>query len=748
MLKIGRLPLLIFVIHIGIFVGGSFALEKFPASSFLQLSASLVSFIWLNHAYRLAQKASRTFWFLLNAGMLFYAVSNAIWFIYQITGKETLIINVSDYLWIVSYAFFLAALLIKTKQMSTSYSAQAYMFNIIVYMITSSVISIHFLVTPVLQLADYSMSITIIMIVYPILNLGIIFLITTLYYLMKKSEEKDLLLLLVIGFFLQISADSLYAYLAASGAYYEGHPIDILWVVATLFIGIAGYYKNGAASASAINIKNPFEEKEFIFPYSSMLILAPLVMHSYDWNFNALTIGLWITFVMTIGRQLIIINKNNQLMIEYRYLAYHDPLTGLRNRVSFQENLKDLLTRNSEQSPAILLIDLDRFKVVNDTLGHHTGDQILLQTAKRIQYTIEQPGEVYRLGGDEFVIIYPDATEETSAALAQAVLDTFQQSFIVKDYTINLTPSIGISLYPENGCNAEDLLKAADAAMYVAKENGKNGFRFYNCELDQSLARKLAIENELRRAISENQLSLVYQPKVHLITGEVTGVEALLRWNHPDLGWISPAEFIPVAEETGQIVSIGEWVLREACIQNKKWQVAGFSPLKLSVNVSVLQFQHENFLLVVQSILMETKLEPSLIELEITESIMQNIEQSLKILQSLKNLGIQTSIDDFGTGYSSLNILQKLPVDTIKIDKSFIDEMEYADERPMVKTIIDLGQHLNLMVVAEGIETESQRQLLVDYNCKIGQGYLFSRPVHPAKFEKLYLTKKWAEATF
>ncbi|MDG5472513.1 EAL domain-containing protein [Jeotgalibacillus sp. ET6] len=741
MLKFGRLSLLILCIHVGLFFGVSYAWENFPASSFLQFSASLLSFIWLAQAHRSSVPALKKFWFLLGGGMLLYTISNAIWFFFQMTGKETLIINLTDVLWIAAYSFFLAALLVKTRKMSTSYSPQAYIFNIFIYMITSAAVSIHYLITPVLQLTNDSLIITIFMMVYPILNLSIIFLITIMYYLMKSSKEKDMLLFLIIGFFLQIIADSFYAYLSSSGAYYEGHPVDVLWIIAILFIGFAASHKKSAPASSGITIKNPFEEKEFIFPYSSMLILAPLVMHSYEWKFNALTIGLWITFVMTIGRQLIIINKNNNLMKEYRYLAYHDPLTGLKNRVRFQESLKKLLNRTTIQSLSVLLIDLDRFKVVNDTLGHQTGDRILMETANRIRSTIGKRGEVYRLGGDEFVIIHPDASEETSAKLAQSILDTFQQPFDVKGYTINLTPSIGISLFPGNGRNDEELLKTADAAMYVAKESGKNSFRFYNQQLDQTLARKLAIENELRRAISGNQFSLVYQPKFHLVNGEITGVEALLRWKHPDLGWISPAEFIPVAEETGQIVSIGEWVLKEACLQNKRWQETGQFTQRISVNVSVLQLQQENFLKIVQSTLEESKLDPSFLELEITESIMQNISHSLTILHSLKGLGIQTSIDDFGTGYSSLHILQKLPIDTIKIDKSFIDEMEQADQRSMVKMIIDLGHHLDLNVVAEGIETESQRKLLMHFDCNIGQGYLYSKPLCADDFEKRFIAK-------
>ncbi|WP_233569535.1 EAL domain-containing protein [Planomicrobium sp. Y74] len=424
-------------------------------------------------------------------------------------------------------------------------------------------------------------------------------------------------------------------------------------------------------------------------------------------------------------------------MAELRYSAYYDSLTGLANRVSFIGDMKIIIEEKTEEQVAFLLIDLDRFKLINDTLGHHIGDEILKKTAIRLKNSLPATTEIYRLGGDEFVITLPHATERTAAETAKQILASFEKPFPVRSHEINVTTSIGISLFPGHGTTSEDLLKNADAAMYLSKEKGKNIFSFYNAELNKNMMRKMDIENHLVKALELNQLSLFYQPKVNLETQEIVGMEALLRWKHPEMGWISPAEFIPVAEETGQIVPIGKWVLEEACRQNKLWQDQGLPSLKVSVNVSVLQFQSGKFIKNVKSILMDTQLPPQFLELEITESIMQNIAESTEVLEQLGKLGVKTSIDDFGTGYSSLHVLQKLPIDTLKIDKAFIDELDQNCKQPMVKAIIDLALNLGLNIVAEGIESANQMESLIEMGCPVGQGYLFSRPIDSLEFEKL-----------
>ncbi|RLQ90578.1 bifunctional diguanylate cyclase/phosphodiesterase [Planomicrobium sp. Y74] len=545
------------------------------------------------------------------------------------------------------------------------------------------------------------------------------------------------MLFLITGFFIQVPADFLYVYLSIKGSYQPGHLVDIAWLLSILLIGLSGYYAKSNTNSKVWNHKRPEKNNDAAYPYLSILILLVLVVYSYQDEFNGLSMGLLITFFLVLGRQMQVLRKNRQLVEQYRYLAYHDQLTDLRNRSSFKEEIENLLADYPTKQMALLLIDLDQFKVVNDTLGHHIGDQVLIKTAERLQTAMEKNMMLFRLGGDEFIIVILDATDEKCEAVANKLLDLFHKSLDVDEFEVHITPSIGISRYPEHGHRPEDLMKNADAAMYLSKENGKNGYSFFNVELSQEKVRKMTIENALKKAIRKDQFVLYYQPKVVLGTKKIIGMEALLRWQHPELGWISPVEFIPVAEETGQIVSIGEWVLEEACRQNKRWQDAGYPPLTVSVNVSVLQFKHGKFLETVEQVLEKTGLDTRYLELEITESIMQNIKESKRILISLQQMGIKISIDDFGTGYSSLNVLQKLPIDTLKIDKSFIDELDVDAMNPMVKAIIDLGLNLDMTLVAEGIESENQMKVLIEHGCTIGQGYLFSKPVAPEDFEEL-----------
>jgi len=743
MLKIGYLPIFILVINIGAFYGWSIIFSENEAIKLLginalQIIAGTLSFILLFKGYRSINNGQKNFWLLLSMGMLFYLISNMIVFYFQIKEGDILFTDTSYVIWLLSYIFFLAALVFKTREISTAVLKSSYLFNIIIFMSTVTAISIHFLIKPILAISDNSLLITVFTIAYPITGLSTLFVITILYYLMQYSKEKELMLFIIIGFLLQIAADSVFAYLDLVGSYHPGNTIDLLWIVATLLIGFAGFYANGNKEESKWDIKNTYEKKEAIFPYVSIVILLFLTIYSYRWELNALSAGLLIIFLMIIGRQLIIMNKNNKLIGEYRYLAYHDPLTGLNNRASFKECLGNIMEKHHNRV-ALILIDLDRFKVVNDTLGHSIGDYILINTSERLKRALGTDAAIFRIGGDEFVIILPEATEKECSKVAEMILRKFQKPFLVDDYEIIVTPSIGISKLPENGGNGEDLFKHADAAMYLAKESGKNSFRFYNAELNKTKARKMKIENELRKAIEKNQISLLYQPKVDLYTRKIIGMEALLRWEHPELGWVPPIEFVPIAEETGQIVSIGEWVLRTACKQNKIWQEKGYSPLCVSVNVSARQFQQSGFLMIIRNILLEERLNPKFLELEITESIMHNIRESTEMLHSLRKMGVKTAIDDFGTGYSSLHIIQELPIDTIKIDKSFIDDIGNMSRQSMVKTIIELGLNLNLNVVAEGIENEHQLKVLLANKCKIGQGYLFSKALESKELERLLM---------
>lgn len=746
MLKTGRLPIIALLFIAIIFYGWSFLFQdnewhRSFGLSLLPIVVQLLSVIWLFQAYRRVTSDQRVFWFLLSIGFFFALIGDLFWFYYQIAAGTSLNSSIATIFWVSSYLIYLIALIYKTKEIGIIFSNKPYVFNIVIYMITAISISFYYLIKPVIDSLETSYLYTLIAVGFQLTDLGILFFSIILFYLVQHKREPNLMLFIVFGFLFQVMADSIYAFYFVRGIYQTGNSIDLLWLASSLLIGFAGFYAKDYVKIDNQDIKNPFEKREFIFPYASTMVLLILVMFSYQFNFNALSFGLLIAFFMIIGRQLTIMKKHDQLLIEFKHLAYHDPLTSLSNRLSFIQDIENTLKKHKTNHIALLLIDIDRFKVINDTLGHFVGDHVLIKISKRLKQALGNEALIYRLGGDEFVIVIPEANEFKASCVADTVLEKFKDSFSVNDYEINITPSIGISMYPEHGLTSEDLLKNADAAMYLAKENGKNHYRFYNTELNQTMARKMKIEHELSKAIEKNQFSLFYQPKVDLQSKKIIGMEALLRWNHPELGSISPVEFIPIAEETGQIVPIGEWVLKTACKQNKIWHEKGLSTCCISVNVSVLQFQQGGFLKVVTQALKESNLEAKYLELEITESIMQNINESRELLAGFREMGIKTSIDDFGTGYSSLDILRRLPIDTIKIDKSFIDDIEAPCQQPFIKAIIELGLNLNVTVVAEGIENENQLHILLANNCTIGQGYLFSKPVDATEFEKLLRDK-------
>jgi diguanylate cyclase (GGDEF)-like protein len=424
-------------------------------------------------------------------------------------------------------------------------------------------------------------------------------------------------------------------------------------------------------------------------------------------------------------------------------MAFYDTLTGLPNRNQFRNHLNDVLQQQQTKMHAVIFLDLDRFKIINDTKGHSVGDIILQKVAGRLEKAVHNEGLVSRQGGDEFIIVLEDVDKENASQVAKRILNEFSHPFEVNNEEFYVTPSIGISIYPTDGSDEETLIKNADTAMYQAKDRGKNNYQFYSNNLDGISTWKMKLENWLRRAMEQNQMTLHYQPQFDLVTGEIVGVEALIRWNHPEYGYIAPSEFIPLAEETGLIVPLGKWILREACEQRKAWKDAGFSDFPIAVNVSVRQFQDEQIIQFISDMLEEVGLEANYLELEITESLMQNLENSTIILNQLKSLGILLSVDDFGTGYSSLSYLKHLPIDKIKIDKSFVDDILYhSNQGMMVKTIIDMGLNLKFTVIAEGIETEEQVEFLTRNACQIGQGYYYSKPLSAEKMEKFLLEDK------
>ncbi|HEV2524611.1 MAG TPA: EAL domain-containing protein, partial [Gammaproteobacteria bacterium] len=415
--------------------------------------------------------------------------------------------------------------------------------------------------------------------------------------------------------------------------------------------------------------------------------------------------------------------------------ATTDKLTGLPNRSLLYDRIQ-LAIADAERNKkllAVIFMDLDRFKLVNDSLGHSMGDYLLRAIARQLSAIIRKSDTVSRLGGDEFVLLLTDLNEKEQAQLvANKILSKIASPVEIEDHKFSVTGSIGISLYPNDGTTVETLIKNADTAMYASKELGKNMINFYSESMNKKFLTRLTLENDLREGLNRNEIIVFYQPYINLNTSEIIGVEALARWQHPVLGLLQPIEFIDLAEETGLIAQLGEQVLRIACAQNKQWQMAGYKPIQVSVNVSSKQLRLTKLDETLKKILTETGLEPRYLELELTESaIMDNTEAIMTIVKKIKNMGISLSMDDFGTGYSSLNYLRQFPFDKLKIDKSFILNADAnPDNATLVKTIIAMAKSLKLNIIAEGMETEEQREFLKKNDCIEAQGFLFSKPVN------------------
>lgn len=424
------------------------------------------------------------------------------------------------------------------------------------------------------------------------------------------------------------------------------------------------------------------------------------------------------------------------------FMAYHDHLTGLPNRRLFNDRLNQAiaLAKRTEKLIGIVFIDLDSFKTINDTLGHEGGDALLKAVSEKLQKAVRESDTVSRFGGDEFLIMINNlSSDKDIITIVEKIMSILDQPFSIEGQQFNLTTSAGIAMYPFDGTNTESLIRNADISMYKAKEKGKNQYVICSSDLKDQMIYNIKITNSLYHALERNELYLNYQPQVNIPQGEIIGLEALIRWKHPELGFVSPAVFIPIAEQTGLINQIGEWVLKTACAQNKKWQQAGYSPVRIAVNVSSNQLRNQNFAQQIKNVLQETKLDPSYLEIEITESAAMNeMDDTVNMFNDIRNLGVMISIDDFGTDYSSLSRLNELPIDKIKIDKRFIDGIEKGEKGQMiVKTIINLSKNLNLKVIAEGVENEIQLDYLKQELCDEVQGYYYYKPMSAEDIEKI-----------
>ncbi|UCZ53923.1 EAL domain-containing protein [Bacillus shivajii] len=465
----------------------------------------------------------------------------------------------------------------------------------------------------------------------------------------------------------------------------------------------------------------------------------------YFAHWNAFDIVYFFLFYLVLAFVMILeakLSEGRRIKAEKKveFMAYHDNVTGLANINYFYELLEHSINQSHHinKEIGIILLDLDNFKKVNDSMGHQFGDQLLKDVACRLEICMKDKGTLCRMGGDEFLLLISEVDEEEMHSIAKKLQHEFEKPFLIDGMYIHVTTSMGISFYPSDGKSADTLIKYADIAMYRSKDRGKNDYHFFKPTMNTSTYSEFILENDLRKALAEEEFKVYYQPFIDIETGEINGMEALLRWDHPDKGIISPDKFIPLAEETGLILPIGEWVLRTACKQIREWQNEGFPPINVSVNLSLRQFLQQDLCEKISEIIKENELDPRCLELEITESIAMDINYTMRILKRLKKLGIKISMDDFGTGYSSLSNLKNLPIDKLKIDKSFIHDIRNPlYEVEVVSTIITLAKNLRLQVVAEGVETENQLQFLEKEKCDAFQGYLFSKPLPASEIEEL-----------
>lgn len=735
----------------------------------LQLLGLLVSFIWVYQTYESLKKEKnkeRNFWLLLGIGMIPY---DAAWLIsgyyHLLLRKSAPYPGFDDYLWILAYLIWIIALIYKLRLVLKKTEIIRSLFDISIFMIIVSSLMWEFIFSNIFfNLSGHFLTDSI-SLAYPLSDLALLFVTILLYFTTRNNSRKTVFTFITIGFAFQIIADVIYVYQSLNGTYTIGGWIDPLWNLTLLLKGAAGLYVLPLKTYS-VRRERCFSKIKHHDILSHILILSFLLYmfyHSVE-HFTIIEYAFFTVIFIVITRQIIVQhqketaleelyslseslekqveNKTKELqdaLNKVNKMAKYDNLTGLPNRYMLNECLDETLERCKQNNKelAIMFLDLDRFKLVNDTMGHHTGDLLLKEVSKRLRRSVRDEDIVARQGGDEFIILLEDIDKESAAQVAQRIINEFVSPFHLKNKEFFITTSIGISIFPKDGHNQIDIIKSADKAMYVAKERGKNNYQFYRV-LTDTVNRKMMLEEGLRRAIAESELDVYYQPQIDLNTGELVGIEALLRWDHPKLGKVSPEEFIPIAEETGLIISIGEWVLREACKQNKMWQAAGYPPIKIAVNVSAYQLQIHDFPGYVEQVLQETEIQPKFLELEITESLMKNVIETRIILNKLKKIGVNIAIDDFGTGYSSLSVLSHLPIDVIKIDRVFINDMlTNTDTSTLVKTMIEMGRNLNITLVAEGIEREEQRKILNDLHCQTGQGYLFSSPVPVEEIEKL-----------
>lgn len=753
----------------------------------LSAAAPLVAAISLLGTYRSRGSGSgSSFWLLLSLGNFSFFAAEAIWLYYENgLGVEVPFPGWADLFYLLQIGFYLVAFFGKFYDEIKTFKAVRLLFDTLIVMTVATAFSWYFFIRQLIQDSGEPPFATAVLLSYPVGDLGLVFALVGSLFVTSRIFDQKTLLLLLAGLSVQIVADSAFLYLSVVNDYESGSWVDPLWTVATLLVALAGRCESDRRRDPGTGTEAERSRPEYrslkpiriALPYVGVLLLFIVMIRNHN-RVDSITIGSIVSLSLIIVRQVItllendkllqslqgmterlgelvdkqteeLLEKNRQLqqaMQRMRFMAYHDELTELPNRRMFEEKLAETLARTDggAEKTAVLFLDLDRFKKINDHMGHHVGDRLLKACAAKFRSCLDESATLCRLSGDEFAMLLPRVNDTADIErFVDRLRVMLEEPVTLNNHDMHVTFSLGIAVSPEDGKTVEQLMQHADHALFVAKEAGRNKSQFFTPDMFTELERTAYLENELFKAIERGQLALLYQPQLDVLSGRLRGVEALIRWHHPELGTISPVEFIPIAEETGLIVPIGEWVIRTACLQHKRWLEQGFPHLRIGINLSPSHFMQERLVDNIRAILQETDMDPGFLDLEITESVtMHGTDEVVQKLFDLKTLGVSVSIDDFGTGYSSLSYLQNFPLDTLKIDKSFVSHIDDGmNGGVIVKTIVAMAHSLKLNVIAEGVETEEQLRFLRQLGCNEIQGYYISKPV-PAE-EATRLLVQW-----
>jgi diguanylate cyclase len=727
--------------------------------------APLVASITLVLVFKRSKGSEKSFWRLILLGCISYTIGE------MLSGYYPLLLQkaapqpgFSDLFFLLQFLFYFLAFIYQIWIHSKNLHLTKFTFDTWIVMTVAIVFSWHFILRNIVMQDHVSYLHFLSTLGYPIGDLTLLFGAICFYLGSEELFSPKVLHYILGSLLVQVLTDTTFLFLN----HYGQDILGAFWSLAPLLMGLAAIHsldntivnneKNKAAVNNTISLR-------LLLPYFSAILMFMVIVFQNK-EFNSLNFGSAIAILLVLFRQIFTSIENETLLFKYhglteeleekigertkelsfknqqlitavqrmKHMAFHDVLSGLPNRRLFQARLltaMDEAIRNRSKI-AVVFIDLDRFKNINDTLGHEFGDLLLKHVSRQMIKSVRKFDTISRQGGDEFTIILNKiSTKEEIIPLIEKLQAIVSKPILIKGQELHVSMSIGIALYPKDGTTTEELMKNADMAMYYAKEDGRNNYKFYSNNMNQTISRKMALENGLRKAITNDEFVLYYQPQVNINTGTIIGVESLLRWNSMEAGIVSPSEFIPVAEETGLIFTIGEWVLYTACKQGKIWHDLGHHHLKLAVNLSPLQFLHENLVDMIRTVLDKTGFNPHYLELEITEGVaFHDAEEAIKKMQALRDLGVGISIDDFGTGYSSLIYLKRFPINTLKIAKPFIQDIVHNPrDKALVEAIVSMAHSLGLSVVVEGTETSEQLLKLKELNCDVVQGEIYSYPL-------------------